>query len=66
MISEKRLYLTRDNRVVEENDPEAAELLVGAGCEIEPEVLQRHGLTAESLKARTPSANKALKPSGNK
>lgn len=63
MISDKRLYLTKDKRVVEHGDPLAHELLVGAGCEIEPELAAKYGLDGKQVK---PPENKARKPGENK
>jgi len=52
--SPARLFLTADrSRVVAEDDPEAAWLLVGEGCELPAEEAARYGLVAEE---RTPPA----------
>jgi hypothetical protein len=46
--SEKRLYVTADrSRVVEEDDPQAAMLLVAEGGEIQDEEAARLGLTGK-------------------
>jgi hypothetical protein len=65
MISNKRLYLTADrSRVVEEESPDAAYLLVGAGCELPDAVARQYGLLDESVvieKAiEAPPENKAI------
>ena len=63
MISEKRLYLTSDrSRVVDENSPDAAFLLVGAGCELNDAVARQYGLVdaPEAKAIEAPPANKAI------
>jgi hypothetical protein len=70
--ADKRLYLTADDKVVEEGDPNAATLLVGVGGQLSDEDAQRYGLVkaekpATEEKAVTePRANKARTPSENK
>lgn len=62
-ISEKRLYRTADDRVVEEGDPAAAFLLVGEGGTLDDETARRYGLIAESkepAKTKAPADNKAV------
>jgi hypothetical protein len=44
--SPRRLYLTADGHVVEEGDPRAATLLVGAGGELDAAEAERLGLLA--------------------
>ena len=54
----KRLYLVADkSRVVEEGDPDAATLLVGAEGEIPLELAEQYGLP----KAAAPAQSKAVK-----
>lgn len=60
--SDRRLYLTADDQVVEEGDPAAATLLVGEGCDVDDETAKRYGLKAKAApeeKAKAPAANKA-------
>ena len=63
MISDKRLYLTADrSRVVDENSPDAAYLLVGAGCELNDAVARQYGLLDkfEAKAIEAPPENKAI------
>lgn len=63
IISDRRLYLTADEkRVVEEGDPEAAFLLVGAGGELPSAVAEQYGLIGK--KARNAPENKAVEGPG--
>ena len=48
--SDRRLYETRDGRVVEEGDPEAHMLVVGAGGLISPRAAERLGITESGIK----------------
>jgi hypothetical protein len=69
MLSPKRLYLTSDrSRVVEENDPDAAFLLVGAGCELNDTIARQYGLLDVQAKAiKAAPENKAIEtPPENK
>lgn len=75
MTSSRRLYVSDAGKIVEESDTTAAFLLVGEGCEVELEALQRYGLSVEDVakalepeadKSSNPSANKSLKPSAKK
>lgn len=52
--SDRRLYLTRDDKVVEEGDPAAAFLLVGEGCELDDATAAQYGLT--EAKGKAPAA----------
>jgi hypothetical protein len=63
------LYLTSDrSRVVEENDPDAAFLLVGTGCELPDVIARQYGLIDVQEKAvEAPPENKAIQfPPENK
>jgi hypothetical protein len=70
VLSQKRLYLTSDrSRVVEENDPDAAFLLVGSGCELPDLVALKYGIIVvqEEKAVEAPSENKAIQfPPENK
>lgn len=60
-LSKKRLYLTADGTVVEGDDPAAATLLVGEGCELDDATAEQYGLTATASKAKSaPPENKVL------
>lgn len=67
-ITEERLYLDAERkRVVREGDPDAAYLLVGAGAEVTPALLDQVGLTPSDLPRRaerkqvaSPPADKAV------
>jgi hypothetical protein len=50
--SDRRLYLTRDDKVVEEGDPTAAFLLVGEGGELEDSIAQQYGLANAPAEAK--------------
>lgn len=67
-LSTKRLYLTNDNRVVEEGNPDAERLLVGIGGTLSLEEARRYGLLdePEAEKAKPAPANKARTPRENK
>lgn len=54
-VASERLYLTANDRVVREGDPEAAFLLVCAGGELPVDVAERYG-----LKQCPAPANKAV------
>ena len=62
--SDRRLYVTADKeRVVEEGDPEAAFLLVGAGSSVDPEIARKYSLDRVLSKAvKGPAQDKAVKP----
>jgi hypothetical protein len=62
-ISDRRLYLTDDDHVVEDGDPRAARLLVGAGGVLDDATAERYGLTGAKQKA-TPADNKLKRPPG--
>ena len=48
--SDKRYCLTADrSRVVDETDPDADTLLVGAGCEIDANIARRYGIHPDQL-----------------
>jgi hypothetical protein len=70
MISDKRLYLTSDrSRVVDENSPDAAFLLVGAGCELNDVVARKYGILVvqEEKAIENAPENKAIQfPPENK
>ncbi len=73
MISKERLFISNDgSRVCTTDDPEAAGLLVGEGCELEDSVARQHGLLDEkpkSVKSKQvegPPENKAIIPPENK
>lgn len=59
--SNRRLYLTKDGRVVEADDPARATLLVPIGGTILLADAERYGLITppEPVKAKAPAANKA-------
>jgi hypothetical protein len=60
-VSDRRLYLTRDDKVVEEGDPTAAFLLVGEGCELPDDIAAQYGLKNKPAKAQdAPPSNKAV------
>lgn len=64
--ADRRLYLDKDGKVVEANDPTRTRLLVAAGNTIPIEEAQRLGLIVEE-KAAEPRPNKARPgPSENK
>lgn len=51
-ISDRRFYLSNDHsRVVEESDPDAAFLLVGAGGTLDDATARKYGLTSAPLVA---------------
>jgi hypothetical protein len=62
MIAKSRLFLTADrSRVVEEGNPDAAYLLVGAGCELPDAIARQYGLLYGEEKAiEAPPENKAI------
>lgn len=66
-IANRRLYLDKDGKVVEANDPTRATLLVGVGGAL-PEARARElGLIDDEGKAKAaPSQNKARAPRANK
>lgn len=50
-LSEKRLYVNKDkSRVVEEDDPEAAYLLVAEGSELSDADAEKYGLGGAEVK----------------
>lgn len=52
MISSRRWYLTRDRkRAVPEGSPDAASLLVGAGCPIIDATARKYGILPEQIAA---------------
>lgn len=61
-VSPRRLYLDRDGKVVEADDPARVQLLVKAGGTLPEDEAQRYGLIeAPEEKAITkPKANKAI------
>lgn len=69
-ISDRRIYLTADDRVVEEGDPAATTLLVGVGGQLSDVDAKRYGLsesrTAGEKQKQAPAENKARQPRENK
>lgn len=64
--ADRRLYLTADKtRVVEHDDPAAAFLLVGAGCELDMATARRYGLV-EAKAISAPVETKAIQAAQNK
>lgn len=74
-VSDRRLCLTKDkSRVVEETDPEAATLLVGAGCILPAADAEKYGLqlvdgtlvipstVTEESAAETPASSEQTPP----
>lgn len=55
--SDRRLYLTADDEVVEDGDERAATLLVGAGGEVDDATAKRYGL---KLKGAAPEPYDAV------
>lgn len=75
--SDKRLYVNADrSKIVEEDSPEAAYLLVGAGGQVSDEDAKKYGLKepkpaakaaeAESKQVDAPPENKARAMQSNK
>lgn len=71
--SDRRLYLDKDGKVVEANDPTKQRLLVAQGGTIPLEDAERYGLitvtpaiVAPVEKAKEAPANKAATPKANK
>lgn len=61
--SDRRLFLDRDGKVVEDGDPTAAFLLVGAGGELDDDIAQQYGLVNAAPEAKAVSKapeNKAV------
>lgn len=60
--ADKRYYLNADkSRVVEEGDPEASSLLVGAGGELPMAEARTYGLIPEAKAVEAPPENKAVR-----
>lgn len=62
-ISDRRLYLSADDQVVEEGDERAVQLLVGEGGQLDDETVKRYKLAAKAQpdeKAAAPAENKAV------
>lgn len=61
-ISDRRLYLTADDEVVEDGDPRAATLLVGEGGQVDDETVKRYKLKNREPdeKGKTSAENKAV------
>lgn len=58
LISDRRLFLNSDKTaVVESNSDDAAYLLAGEGCEIDPDSVAKFGLTVEDGKIVVPGAD---------
>jgi len=67
--ADRRLYLDKDGKVVEANDPSRATLLIAAGGNMSLADAERYGLIAPAApaeKARPAPANKAKAPGENK
>lgn len=62
--ADRRLYLDKDGKVVEADDPTRTRLLVAAGGTMPLEDAERYGLIGD--KAKAPEANKAAAPKANK
>jgi hypothetical protein len=66
-VSDRRLYLTADDRVVEEGDPAARTLLVAKGGEVDAETVKKYNLkhreapAAENKLSSKAPQNKAAK-----
>lgn len=59
--SDKRLWLTKDDQVVEEGDPKAATLLVGEGGTLDDETAARYNLSNDGAKqSKRVTENKAV------
>lgn len=64
--SDRRLYLTADDTVVEEGDVRAVSLLIGEGGTIDAATAKRYGLVKPAedaepeVKAKAPTDNKAV------
>lgn len=61
--SDRRLFLDRDGKVVEDGDPTAAFLLVGEGGELEDAIAQQYGLVnapADAKAVQSAPENKAV------
>lgn len=59
-VADRRLYLDKDGKVVEDDDPAKVSLLVGAGGTLPEEQARALGLLDEKAKSE-PSENKARK-----
>lgn len=65
--ADRRLYLDKDGKVVEANDPTRVRLLIAAGGNMTLEDAERYGLIATpATKAKPAPANKAKQPGENK
>jgi hypothetical protein len=63
----RRLYVNADrSKVVDEGDPEAAALLVGAGGQIEEAEAERLGLLDKKAQAKAPATKQVDHPPENK
>lgn len=64
--AERAIYATRDGRLCEEDDPEASELVVGAGGVVTEKMAARYGKEAQAGKAvpsdAVPAAGKVATP----
>lgn len=61
MLSDRRLFLSQDKaRVVEADDPQAAFLLAGEGCEIMPDDVERFGLSDSDGRVVLPSSEPVI------
>lgn len=76
LFATQRLFRTADDKIVGEDDPNAAFLLAGVGNEITDADAEKYGLTARSAgvsstdpnapKQAEPPADKAAEPVANK
>jgi hypothetical protein len=67
--SDKRLYVNADrSKIVEEDSPEAAYLLVGEGGQVSDEDAKKYGLKAPKAeaKAEEPESKQVAEPPQNK
>jgi hypothetical protein len=66
--SDRRLYLDKDGKVVEADDPARQSLLIAAGGSMPLEAAQRYGLieVTTEVKAKGAPENKAKAPAANK
>lgn len=58
-VATRRLYLDKDGKVVEADDPTRQSLLVAVGGKLMPEDAQRYGLVDADGKAKAAPSNKA-------
>lgn len=61
LVADEALYVTRDGRLVSEDDPEANELVSAAGRPISPKLVKRYGIKATG-KAKPPDEEPKAAP----